>query len=246
MTSLGLVAPRTSFGDRVTRAFASEGLEAVGRYDEGTTDFLPALEVLVGTRVYVGRGRSVAGRRADRHGTIRLGRPGVVEFEALIIADSDQVVARLLPFLPRVGIQTGAGGEGTGVQLVGLSGWRGDGLARAGDHAVGAIFFDTYGGTSEGGPAEEFAHRFEDEFGREATTAEAEIYDLVGMIGSGLRARQEGESFADAALVRLQQPRAYPGVTGSWSFQEGGEPARYLRPFRVIDGGRWVPHGSVP
>ena len=249
--TLGILSPRTEYGREFTaamvEAFSRAGgqVRAYSSYGADTTDFRPALEVLVGKRAWVGRGRQIDGRSSDRFGTIPLPREGEIGFEALVILDFHDRVARILPFLPGVGIQTGAGGEGTGVQLVGLSGWRGDGLHHAGMHALGAVFFDTFGGETEGGQAEEFFHRFQEQFRRSPTTAEAEIYDLVGMIGSGIRARQPGESWADAALARLREPTAYPGVTGSWSFDEEGAPVRYLRGYRVIEGGRWVPLGGV-
>lgn len=248
---IAIMAPRSDHGDQVlsalVEAVVSAGgvVEAMTRYEPDTTDFRIPLQVLVGRRFHVGRGRSLSGFSVDRFGTVALRRQPEVGFDALIIADHHEVVARILPFLPRVGIQTGAGGEGQAVQLVGLSGWRGDGLQRAGDHGLGAIFFDTYGGETEGGQPEEFARNFKDYAGRSATTPEAEIYDLVAMIGSGLRARRPGESFAQAALARLREPQNYPGVSGSWSFDENGAPVRYMRPYRVVDGGRWVPDGGA-
>lgn len=248
--TLGILSPRTEHSRELTlflvEAFTEAGgrVTAFGSYPRGTSDFRPALEVLVGQRAFVGPGRLIDGKRSDRFGTIRVRREGTVSFEALMILDFHDTVARILPFLPRVGIQTGAGGEGVGVHLFGLTGWRGDGLQQAGMHPVGAIFFDTYGGETDGGQAEDFAHRFEERLGRSAATAEAEIYDLVGMIGSGIRARQPGESWAEAALARLREPTAYPGVTGSWSFGPHGEPVRYLRAYRVIEGGRWAPVGG--
>ena len=251
LETLGILSPRTEYGREFSRAMVEAFVRAGGEvtaystYGAETTDFRPALDVLVGRRAWVGLNRRIDGRSSDRFGTIRLPREGEIRFEALMILDVHDRVARILPFLPGAGIQTGAGGQGTGVQLVGLSGWGGDGLSHAGAHAMGAVFFDTFGGETEGGPAEEFSHRFHDRFGRFPTTAEAEIYDLVGMIGSGIWARQPGESWADAALARLREPTAYPGVSGSWSFDPQGAPVRYLRGYRVIEGGRWVPLGGV-
>lgn len=247
LMSAAVLAPRSPFGQEalaslVDRFNAGGGkVTAFAFYEEGTTDFRPSLEVLVGRRLFLGQGRSLGRSTVDRFGTVRLGEEGSGDFEALIIADSHDVVARVLPFLPRVGLQSGAGGKGRPVQLVGLSSWRGDGLARAGDHGVGAIFFETYGGAPMGGQAQDFEERFEARLGRRPTTAEAEIYDLVGMIGSGVRAREPGESWAQAALSRLREPRSYPGVAGSWSFDEQGAPKRYLRALRVVEQGRWAP-----
>lgn len=248
-----VLAPRSPFGEEalsaLVREFNSYGGTVAGfaTYQEGTTNFRPALETLVGRRLFLGRGRSFGRRKADRFGTVELRAEGNVDFDALIIADSHEVVARILPFLPRVGIQSGAGGSGQAVQLVGLSSWRGEGLAKAGEYGVGAVFFDTYGGVPMGGMAEEFEERFRARLGRRPTTAEAEIYDLVGMIGSGIQAKQEGETWPQAALSRLREPTSYPGVAGSWSFDEEGAPVRYLRPFRVVEEGRWVPaDGASP
>lgn len=250
--TLGVLGPRTDRGRArlatVVRHVNEKGGRVTGysTYDVGTSDFGPALGVLVGTRVFVGPGRRIGSRRSDPFGTLPLNREPAPGFDALLIDDHHEVVARILPFLPRAGIQTGAGGAGRGVQLIGFAGWRGEGLRQAGAHGVGAIFFDTFGGISEGGQAEEFAYRFQERLDRMPTTAEAEIYDLVGMIGSGIQAIQPGERWADAALSRLQVRRSYPGVTGSWSFTEEGAPERYLRAFRVIDEGRWAPMMERP
>lgn len=240
---VAVMAPRTPRGDDLVATFlAAAGSQsltvaAMSRYDEGTTDFGPILDVLVGRRASMGRGRSVGGRGTDRQGTMAVRPQGTVGFEALAIFDYHDEVARILPFLPRAGIRTGATDEGASVRLLGLSNWRGDGLARAGDHGAGAVFFDTYAGAEDGSDGAAFAMRFVASMGREATTAEAEFYDLVNWtarIASGAQGERR------EVLRQLRGGSGYRGVTGHWAFDDRGSPVRQLRQYQVTPGGQWV------
>ncbi len=242
---LALLAPETDYGGELVRHLVDEArrrevvVAALVQYDEGTTDFAPALETLMGKRAAVGRNRRVGDRRADRWGTIALNREGSVDFDGLIIADHHSTVARMLPFLSRVGISTAAD-EGTSVQLLGLSGWRGDGLALAGQRAKGAIFFDTFGGADDGNRALEVVSHFRAELDSDPTTPEVELYDLIGMVATALEGADSYEDWRASVAAYLYSDNAYEGAAGTWRFDAAGAPNRRLSPFLVIDNGQWV------
>ena len=242
---IGLLAPQSGYGDDITAAVIDAFGEldgrvtALSRYQEETTDFRHPLEVLVGSRAYVGADRRLDQMRSDRWHTVPLAREGQVEFDALVIADAHHRVARLLPFLGGVGIATAADDQGERVTLLGLSGWKGDGLERAGDYARGAIFFDTFGGEVDGQTARQFVVDFREQTGREATTPEAELFDLVSMVAEATEAAAGDESLRDG-VVRQLRSESYSGVSGQWAFDEAGAPVRTLHPYQVVDAGRWV------
>lgn len=246
---VGVMGPRTNYGDEfvpsLIEAIDERGgrIEGLARYGEETTDFGPAVETLTGSRVEVGTGRGLAGRVIDSEGTIDVGRDSTIDFEALVVADVHHRVARLLPFLPRVGIATAGAGEGASVQLVGPAGWRGDGLERAAEHAAGAVFFETFGGEADGARARQFVIEFRNRTGREVTTPEAEIYDLVSVIGSLVEGTERDDRRRQLA-DRLRVETTREGVTGPWGFDSSGAPIRELRPYQVTTGGEWVPVSS--
>lgn len=247
MMKIGVMAPRSPYGDalvpEIIEAVDAQGgrTTAMGRYEEGATDFSHALQVLTGQRAAVEKRRDeVVGRSVDRHGTVRLSNEGEIDFEALLILDGHDAVGRMLPFMPRAGIRTGASAEGEDVLFVGLSGWRGDGLARAGEHASGSLFFDTFGGGRDGAKARSFVERFQRRTNREPTTPEAEIYDLVTMIGAAASNQDGGSNTRRVVRQQLSCEKPYTGVTGAWCFDESGSPVRQMHPYRVVDGGDWV------
>lgn len=248
---VGVMGPHSGYGDEFTPAIvdavndAGGRVRSLSRYDENTTDFRRPLGVLNGSRVYVGTERTVGAEHADRWGTVDAGRAAHIDFEALIIADVHDVVARLLPFLPGAGISTSAESDGADVQLLGLSGWRGDGLQRASEHARGAVFFDTFGGDRDGSVARQFIQEFRAATDREATTPEAEIYDLLGMIGERVDAELDHDERRERLVDGLRSGESeYEGVTGDWEFEWGGAPIRRLQPYQVTAGGDWVGVGG--
>ncbi len=242
---IAIVAPRNSYGDSVVNALVDllnrQGAKvtAMARYDSGTTDFGPTLEHLTGRRAYVGKGRSFPG--VDGAGFVGLRRDGEVSFDTLVIADGDGVVARFVPFLPRHGIGTSATEGGASVQLVGLPGWRGDGLQRVWDHLRGAIFFDTFGGEVDGAEARRFVIEYRNQTDSEVTTAEAEIYDLVGLIATAVGSEDDDGRTRQEVVRNLGGGMSFEGVTGYWSFDQNGAPQRMLRGYEIVSGGRWAP-----
>lgn len=243
--NLGVLAPKTSYGDSVVTTLIESvnrlGATAVamGRYEEDATDFRPALKRLTGSRAYVGVGRGIAG--VDGDGLVRVSRDSSIEFDALVIADSHATVARLLPFLPRFDIRTGAAGAGASVQLVGLAGWRGDGLQRVSEHVRGAIFFDTFGGVVDGGEARHFVIEYREVTDRDPTTPEAEIFDLVSLVAAVIGDDDGAGPTRQSLAGRLASRERYEGVTGRWEFDAKGAPLRTMHSYEIGSGGQWMP-----
>lgn len=239
-----ILYPQTQYGREAARAFArrfnARGGEVtiVANYPTDTTDFRDVLDVIVAKTVYLGKKGTIGKWRTDPHGFARIGRRPVVDFDALFIPDFHHRVARLLSFLPVAGIQNGEGGEGVGVQLLGLAGWQGKTMEFSGGSAAGALYLDTYAGESAGGRVEEFSRTFEAATGRHPVDVEAETFDIVWLLGklSSSAVAAAGGKLTDggrAALVRrLPRETAWTGVTGSLSFDASGAPNRSLGVYR--------------
>ena len=240
--------PENEFGREASARFAERFRElggevvALSSYDEDTTNFKWPLRELVGETTRVGRGERVGKRRGNRFGFIRTGRRANVHFDTLFIADSHLRVARLLPFLPTVGIQNGDGGDGKAVQLIGVAAWRGKAMELSKGVASGAIILDTFGGEAVGGRAEEFSRTFQESTGRRPTSIEAEVFDLVWMLGSLIQDLPESPKSRRPNLVRaLPRERTWNGVAGGLRFDPNGGPVRKPIELRFDVDGQVVP-----
>ncbi len=226
-----------------TERFTSRGgrVTAVANYPEDTTNFEGVLDVVVGKKVYLGKKGTVGKWKTDASGFARLGSKPKVDFEVLFVPDFHYRVARLLPFLPVVGIQNGDGGEGVAVQLLGLSGWQGKTMELGGGAAAGALYVDTFAGDAAGGRQEEFSRTFEAATGRRPVDIEAETFDIVWLV-SQLGASSIGREKPRAALVRsLPTTKPWTGVAGPLRFGPSGEPIRVLGLYRFDTDGSVVP-----
>jgi ABC-type branched-subunit amino acid transport system substrate-binding protein len=253
LKTAAIVYPKTAYGREAARAFArrfsAEGgtITIVANYPEDTTDFRDVLDVIVARKVYLGKKGTVDKWRTDAHGFARIGNKPTVDFQGLFIPDFHNRVARLLPFLPLAGIQNGEGGEGVGVQLLGLSGWQGTTMEFSGGSAAGALYLDTFAGEAAGGRAEEFSRTFESATGRRPVDVEAETFDIVWLLGtlSSSAVDAAGGEVAEggrAALVRrLPRKSKWVGVAGPLMFGRSGEPLRAPRIYRFDAGGFVAP-----
>jgi branched-chain amino acid transport system substrate-binding protein len=247
--------PANDYGRQAAIAFAETFAQEGGRivaahdYAPETTNFSHPLNVLVGRAAHIGVGQRVRGRQADRDGNVVVRNQPLIDFDALFIPDFHHNVARLLPFLPGAGLQTGestAAGhtDGLAVQLLGLAGWQGDRMAMTGAHAAGAIYVDVFVGRDEGRQPEAFAMRFERELGRGPVDLEAETYDLVMLLADAIdpgAAGQGQEQRRRALLSAVRERRDFVGICGALSFGSQGEPVRPTRLFRFDVGGVVVP-----
>jgi len=234
----GILYPQTPYGRDATRGFirAWQGLgkkvSRIASYPIEKPDLRRALESLVGSRHYVGR--KIDGLNVDRAGYISTGKRGVVDFDVLFMPDFHDRISRILGFLPLVGIQNGDGGKGRAVQLLGLGGWRGETMALSGAKGAGALIVDSFGGSAQGGRAEEFERLFEGELGRTPTTLEAEVFDAVWWTS---RVAREGRQGLLGAAAKLGKVR---GVSGEAQLL-GGKLTRSMTLFRMDVEGRVVP-----
>jgi ABC-type branched-subunit amino acid transport system substrate-binding protein len=253
LRTVGIVFPENVYGRSAAvafaRAFEQAGgrVTAVGSYPEDVTDFRKPLGTLVGTRVHIGQRARYDGKRADSQGYARVRSSPQIDFEAMFIPDYHGRVARLLPFLSVANIQTGEGGDGEPVQLLGMPGWQGESMRMTGAHAAGAIYPDVFAGPAEGGKAGAFARMFEEKTGRQPVNLDAEAFDVAWMVASVgkdvWRTTAESDSERRPAsrrqLLRQKLLRRQPvaGAAGSLEFGPAGEPRRALELFEFdVDG----------
>jgi hypothetical protein len=251
--TVGIFFPENEYGRSAAVAFARAferaggDVTAVGSYPEDVSDFRKPLGTLVGTRVALGAGARFGDRRADSEGYARVRSKPVVDFEALFVPDYHVRVARMLPFLPIADLQTGEGGDGQPVQLLGMPGWQGQSMRMTGAHAAGAIYPDPFVGPAEGGKAGSFARMFEEKTGRRPVNLDAEACDVAWMIGTAAKdvwRRASGVKPDMRADVRRRNLRRSivdgapgAGVTGQLRFGASGAPVRELELFEFdVDG----------
>jgi branched-chain amino acid transport system substrate-binding protein len=253
-TRVGIFFPKSKYGREASLSFATRfrqlggKVNAVASYAEGTSDFRKPVDALVGERVFIGKREPIGTRRADTDGYVSTRRKATVDFDLLFIPDYHQRVARMLPFFPAAGIQTGEGGEGVAVQMLGLSAWQGSSMELTGAHAAGAIFTDTFAGSADGGRSEDFAIMFEGKTGRQPVNLDVEVFDGAWLVGkligqtsrhfskdAGDQSNDSQSQTASAAKRRLflanQLPRdkTISGVGGEMGFGARGEPLKRLR-----------------
>lgn len=244
--TFGILYPDNAYGQQASVAFARavvgarRRVTAIAGYDPNLRDMRKALDQLCARRWRTGTGKG-----ADPDGYTRTSwRKTRADFDALFIPDFHPNIARTLPFLPGIGLQTGeAQSEGRAVQLLGLSGWQGQSMAQTGAHAAGAIIVDAFGGETDGGQAQEFARLFEGKTGMRPVNLDAEVFDAVFMLGSIVRRvlrahptdwRQVGRS---RVVQWLPRAKAWHGLCGGWQLDAQGRPLRAMRLYRFdIDG----------
>jgi ABC-type branched-subunit amino acid transport system substrate-binding protein len=241
-----ILFPESTYGREAAVAFAEHfqklggQISAVASYSEDTSDYRKAVDELVGKRVHVGKRQQVGKRRADGDGYVSVRRKASVDFELLFIPDFHHRVSRMLPFFPKGGIQTGEGGDGTAVQMLGLSGWQGSSMKLTGAHAAGAIVTDSFAASADGGRSEDFAMMFEGKTGRRPVNLDAEVFDGAWIVGkliekaAGRTSGEAGEATSTAKLRlflanQLLRDKTVTGVSGEFSFGPRGEPLRRLR-----------------
>lgn len=212
-----ILAPKSDYGRSAARGFLRAwpdgNVTRYATYPLEKPNFRRALEELVGARRWVGRERKDL--RPDRDGYVTTGLRRQIDFDVLFIPDHHVNVSRILGFLPLVGIQNGDGGKGAAVQLLGLGGWRGETMALTGAKAAGAIILDSYGGSSQGGRAEELERLFDARYGRFPTSLEAEVFDAVWWLSKVGRSGRAKFALEASALGEIT------GASGATRFVEG-------------------------
>ncbi len=234
--------PETAFGQEAavafTREFHSQGgtVKSVASYPTDETDFRKPLSVLIGKRLRMEPRQKLGKYKADSKGYANARRKPQRDFDVLFIPDHHSRVGRLLAFLPSAGLQNGESGNGVGVQLIGLSSWRGKSMELTGARAAGALILDTFGGEAVGGRSEEFSRSFENNFGRAPTSLETEVFDGVWMLAS-LAQQSMTPPTRRQLVLRLPRKKAWEGIAGELKFGPLGEPIRKQRLLRFdVDG----------
>lgn len=235
------------------QAFTREGGELAGLilYDPEEEDLRKPIKALSGQYAYIGPRDRAGKRRADRDGYVRVTSKKTIDFDAVFIPDFHDRVSKILPLLPIAGIQSGAGeGSGKPVTLLGMPSWQGASMRVTEAHAAGALYYDAFGGEHSGGLAEEFVLMFETELGRKPVDLEAEIFDVVHLVGSLWRTTSRKPAIASDSVRRrttilslLPRPeRPWHGVAGGWAYEEeGGAFARTMSLFEFDIDGEVIP-----
>ncbi len=253
---VAILVPDHDYGKQAALAFGQTFTELGGElasvvpYDPESKDLRKPLKAIAGQLAYVGKRRKVGTRRASKEGYIRNSGRKTIDFDALFIPDFHPTVAKLLPLLPIAGMQSGAGeGKGKAVTLLGMPSWHGSSMRVTEAHAAGALYFDPFGGAHSGGVAEEFVLLFESETGRTPVDLEAELFDIVNLIGSITRraTRKPGvaldpEKRRAYLLESLPSPKApWYGVCGGWAYREDGALERTFTLFEFDVDGEVIP-----
>lgn len=249
---VAILVPEHDYGQHASLAFAREftrlggELASVVPYDSESKDLRKPLKAIAGRLAYVGKRKRVGKKRASKEGYIRNSGRKTIDFDALFIPDFHPTVAKLLPLLPVAGMQSGAGeGKGEAVTLLGMPSWHGSSMRVTEAHAAGALYYDPFGGSHSGGVAEEFMLIFESETGRIPVDLEAEIFDVMNLIGSLNRRALRTPSVAmdpqkrrDFLVKSLPSPKApWYGVCGGWAYGNGGGLERTFSLFEFdVDG----------
>lgn len=260
--TVGILFPDNRYGHSAATAFARAFEEKGGRvtavsaYSEDVTDFRKPLGALVGTRVFLGPRARYGVKRADSDGFARISSKTTVDFDALFVPDYHGRVARLLPFLPMADIQTGEGGDGEPVQLLGMPGWQGESMRMTGAHAAGAIYPDVFAGPAAGGKAGSFARMFESTTGRRPVDLDAQAFDVAWIVASSIEdvwsKSQVVEVDKRTGVLRRQMLDALPreqsrsGASGPIRFGPNGEPKRPLELYEFDVDGEVAPWNGTP
>lgn len=238
-----------------SEAFAALGGEVVATtyYLPETSNFSGPLDVLVKRRVRVDKPvvQPPPGK-PPKETYAPSGQEAEMNFDLLFIPDFHSRISRILPFLNDAGIDTGEVGTGSGVQLLGLSGWQGESMRLTGALAQGALFTDLFAGLEDVDRAEGFAQMFRTHVQREAVDLDAEIADTLALtVDVALSLPAQSPTIAERRqLMRTQLAggRALEGVCGPLRFRPDGSPVRTVRLFRFDVGGAvapWTPPKTV-
>ncbi len=162
--------------------------------------------------------------------------------DAVYIPDSPGKVAELSAFLANENIwgfspkqRKSARSQRTYVHYLGTSMWHDPVLLRqSSNYLEGALIPVWFSPALSAQESQEFASRFQSVYGRSPDNFEAFAYDSVSRLRALLLDR--GLSRPDALRDALASDEAFRGATGSFVFDEQGEPVRRLRFLTVQQG----------
>jgi len=203
---------------------------AMSSYARGETNLSHAVEELVGLRGWrlgsKSRGKWPQGRLQ------KTGRTPNVDFDAVFVPDYDDQVTLAAKFLRFVEVPLAGYGDGSSVQLLGISHMAGAHLADADGLVAGALFSDVFDVESDLAGVDGFVQAYTDAYKREPTDLDAEAHDLVMHVSAAVRVTRgvpAAQERREAARMRLITLKAWTGLTGSLWFEASGAPGRGLQ-----------------
>lgn len=247
--SFGVFGPDDEYGTEATRAFIDEIVARGGTVShlasyqaDPQEDLTQAAETLTGRRVLRLRVPTDPWRTPPST-RLTLATPDDAVPDAVFVPDYADRVADVLPFLQFHEWLTDA--VATSTRLLGTSGWIGYELEPAGDLAAGAWVVRIYSPDDTRPGASAFADAFEVRFAEAVTEFDAQVYDAVGFVLSGvlwLDALGEAPSLLGPRLIERE---AYPGVCGDTWLDEDGAVVRELGLWEVDARGLAYPVGVI-
>jgi ABC-type branched-subunit amino acid transport system substrate-binding protein len=265
MKRFALMWPANAYGQELAAEFwgAAEALGGEIRgaepYEPDRTTFSPLVRSLVGKAHlderpdYQQQAKEIADaqqdpfRRNKALQKLRDALPPIVDFDAIFIPDFTRNLALVAPALAVEDVATAtcdrrelervrraAGREDVRpVQLLGANGWDDPALVeKAGRYVQCAIFVDGFFPASERPETRRFVQAFQARTQRPPSILEASAHDAAAVIRHAVGA---GAASRDAVRAGLTALRAFPGATGSISFDERREVSKPLF-FLTVDG----------
>ncbi len=246
--SFAVFAPDDEYGSEAARAFVDEVVARGGTvthlatYPVDDDDLVAPAETLVGHRVERLRVPTDPWRAAPST-RLTLEPPGDVLPDAIFVPDFADRVADVLPFLEFHAWLTDD--VATSSRLLGTSGWMGYELTSVGDLAAGALVVRVFAPEDTRPAAASFADAFEVRFAEPVTEFDAQVFDTVGFVLSGvawLDALQVDQAELGARLVEREP---YPGVCGDTWLDDDGAVVRELGLWEIDGRGEAFPVGII-
>jgi len=137
--------------------------------------------------------------------------PPVVDYDAVFIPDDPKISSQILP--------TFAYRDVDKMKFLGTSAWDSAELsARAQSSAEGAVFPEAFYANSEASSVKKFVERFQQTYGYEPSTMEAQAYDAGALLRSVLT---QGTTNRGDLRDRLKNVKGFNGATGRISYTDG-------------------------
>lgn len=241
LTRFAVLYPDDTFGQAATRAFVDEvtsrggQVTAIESYEPDETNFNDSVELLVNQRIRRLYGSAFDSPPTSR--TRRLSSVSSIDFQAVFIPDFHQRVGLLVHFLAFWDVPL----DGR-VQLLGISSWSGSGLQLGGELVDGALFSQVFHDTLYASRVTDFVQRFQEEFERSPTEAEAQAYDAVTLLIEVIDSIARHDLNRLVLRESLQSSAPVEGLVGPVQLDTSGGVVRELLVFSTDGEGYVGPH----
>lgn len=246
--SFAVFAPDDEYGVESARAFVDEVVARGGTithlatYPVDDDDLVAPAETLVGHRVDRLRVPTDPWRAAPST-RLTLESPSDVQPDAVFVPDFADRVADVLPFIEFHAWLTDD--VATSSRLLGTSGWMGYELTSVGDLAAGAWVVRVFAPEDTRPGASSFADAFEVRFAEAVTEFDAQVFDAVGFVLSGVAWLDALEVDQSELGARLLDREPYPGVCGDTWLDDSGAAVRELGLWEIDARGEAYPVGVI-